>query len=290
MEPVRVGVVGAGPWAQMMHAPMLAKGPQTALSAVWGRRPSAAQELAAAYNAYGTDDFDAFLDHCDAVSFAVPPDVQAELAPVAAAAGKPLLLEKPIALTLEAAQAMTEAIEAAGVPTQIVLSRRYSKRIRSFLDELQGLEITGLRTSFVSGAFLDGSPFRTPWRLREGALLDVGPHVLDMMDAVAGRIEDISYTGDPRSWLAVTTRHANGAVGQASISSVVPGFLWDLDVFGPGGIVSAPQRPDDERDEVKETIVGEFALACRSGVSHTLDVRRGLYLQELMQGGGAART
>lgn len=286
MQPVRVGVVGAGPWAQMMHAPMLSKGPETALSAVWGRRLDAAQELAAGYQAHGTDDFDDFLDHCEAVSFAVPPDVQATLAPVAAAAGRPLLLEKPIALTLESARAMTDAILAAGVPTQMVLSRRYSKRIRRFLGQIEGMEITGLRTSFVSGAFLDGSPFQTPWRLREGALLDVGPHVLDMMDAVAGRIEEISFTGDPLGWLAVTTRHASGAVGQASISSVVPGFMWDLDVFGPSGIVSAPQRPDDERDEVKETMAREFATVCRSGVSHNLDVRRGLYLQELMQGRG----
>ena len=268
----------------MMHAPMLSKGPDTTLSAVWGRRLTAAQELANPYHALGTDSFDDFLNHCDAVSFAVPPDVQAQLAPVAAAAGKPLLLEKPIALTLEQARTMTASIEATGVPTQVVLSRRYSKRIRAFLAELEGKDITGLRTSFVSGAFLDGSPFQTPWRLREGALLDVGPHVLDMMDAVAGRIEGISFAGDTHSWLAVTTRHANGAVGQASISSVVPGFMWDLDVFGPTGIVSAPQRPDDERDEVKETIAREFAMICRSGVPHILDVRRGLYLQELMQG------
>ncbi len=284
MEPVRVGVVGAGPWARMMHAPMLAAGPHTTLTAMWGRRLSAAQEVAGEFGAFGTGDFEAFLDHCDAVSFAVPPDVQAELAPVAATAGKPLLLEKPIALSLDAARAMTDAIQATGVPTQIVLSRRYSKRIRAFLAGLEGVEVTGLRTSFVSGAFLDGSPFQTPWRLREGALLDVGPHVLDMMDAVGGRIEEITFSGDPLKWLAVTTRHASGAVGQASISSVVPGFLWDLDVFGPGGIISAPQRPDDERDEVKETIAREFAEVCRAGVPHALDVRRGLYLQELMQG------
>lgn len=269
----------------MMHAPMLAAGPETMLSAVWGRRLTAAQELAAAYGAHGTDDFDDFLARCDAVSFAVPPDVQAELVPVAAASGKPLLLEKPIALTLPQARAMVAAIDAAGVPTQVVLSRRYSKRIRAFLAQIEGIEITGLRTSFVSGAFLPDSPFHTPWRLREGALLDVGPHVLDMMDAAAGRIEQIEFAGDTHNWLAVTTRHASGAIGQASISSVVPGFLWDFDVFGPGGIVSAPQRPDDERDEVQKTIAAEFAMVCRSGVPHILDAHRGLYLQELIQGG-----
>jgi predicted dehydrogenase len=268
----------------MMHAPMLSAGPDTVLTAVWGRRRDAVRDLAAQYNAFGTDEFGEFLAACDAVAFAVPPDVQAELAPVAASAGKPLLLEKPIALTLPQARAMTAAITDAGVPTQVVLSRRYSKRIRAFLAEIADMQITGLRTSFVSGAFLPDSPFHTPWRLREGALMDVGPHVLDLMDAVAGRIEEITYTGDPHGWLAVTTRHASGAIGQASLSSVVPGFLWDCDVFGPTGIVSAPQRPDDERDEVQKTIAAEFAQMCRTGQPHPLDVRRGLYLQELMQG------
>ncbi|MFE6133357.1 gfo/Idh/MocA family oxidoreductase, partial [Streptomyces sp. NPDC056437] len=37
--PVRVGLVGAGPWARAMHARMLAAGPETTLTAVWARRP-----------------------------------------------------------------------------------------------------------------------------------------------------------------------------------------------------------------------------------------------------------
>ncbi len=268
----------------MFHAPMLSGSPQTTVSAVYGRRLAAAEELAAQYGAYGTDDFADFLSHCDAVSFAVPPDVQATLAPVAAAAGKPLLLEKPIALDLAGAQALVAAIDAAGVPTQLMLTRRYSQRIRTFLEQAHDTSITGLRTSFVSGAFLPGSPFATPWRLQHGALLDVGPHVLDLMDAVAGPIAAIEYTGDPATMLALTSRHESGAIGQAFISSVVPGYLADLEVFGPEGILTAPDRSDVERDEVMATIAAEFAQVVRSGQPHELDVHRGLYLQRLIAG------
>ena len=42
MEPVAVGLIGAGPWARMAHAPMLAKSPHTRLAGVWARRPEAA--------------------------------------------------------------------------------------------------------------------------------------------------------------------------------------------------------------------------------------------------------
>ncbi len=86
--------------------------------AVWGRRLTTACALADQYDAVGTDGFEEFLTQCDAVSFAVPPDVQAELAPVAARAGKPLLLEKPIAMTLPQAREMVAAIDATGVPSR----------------------------------------------------------------------------------------------------------------------------------------------------------------------------
>ncbi|HYD09206.1 MAG TPA: Gfo/Idh/MocA family oxidoreductase, partial [Acidimicrobiales bacterium] len=96
--PVRVGVVGAGPWASMVHAPVLAHSPTTELVGVWARRPEAAAEVATRNGAVAYDDVDALIDACDAVAFAVPPDVQAAIAVRAARAGKHLLLEKPIAM------------------------------------------------------------------------------------------------------------------------------------------------------------------------------------------------
>src|SRR5690348_7189167 len=103
-EPVEVGLVGAGPWAATMHGPVLAAGPQTRLSAVWARRPDAAAELAARLGTHAAGSFEELLDRCEAVAFAVPPDVQSTLAPRAARAGKALLLEKPLALDLSAAR------------------------------------------------------------------------------------------------------------------------------------------------------------------------------------------
>src|SRR5215212_7364292 len=93
-------LVEVGPWAARMHGPVLAAGPQTRLAAVWARRPEAATQLAARLGTYAARSYEELLDRCEAVAFAVPPDVQATLAPRAARAGKALLLEKPIALGL----------------------------------------------------------------------------------------------------------------------------------------------------------------------------------------------
>src|SRR4051794_30351396 len=75
-EPVAVGLIGAGPWASMVHAPVLANSPHTRLAGVWARRPEAAAELAAKNKTVAFDSVDALLDACEAVACAVPPDVQ----------------------------------------------------------------------------------------------------------------------------------------------------------------------------------------------------------------------
>lgn len=280
---MRVGLVGAGPWAGRFHAPMLSAGPSTTLTCVYARRLEAARSLADRHHARATDDFDALLDSCDAVALAVPPDVQEVLAARAARAGKPLLLEKPIGLTLEGARGLVDTIDRAGVPTQLMLTKRYSPGVRDFLASAADFPVLGARAMFVSEAFLPGSIFATPWRLRHGALLDVGPHVLDLLDAAAGPIESITATGDPLGWMALTTRHRGGAIGQVSISSVVPGNFWECALFGPKGSLAAPPRDDSQWPTVMRTITDEFADVVRTGRAHPLDVHRGLYLQELMQ-------
>ncbi|HVV20705.1 MAG TPA: Gfo/Idh/MocA family oxidoreductase, partial [Pseudonocardiaceae bacterium] len=79
-RPVRFGLVGAGPWAADVHAPALAAHPGTELVAVWARRPAAAGGIAQRHGCAVAADPDALFADVDAVAFAVPPGVQAELA------------------------------------------------------------------------------------------------------------------------------------------------------------------------------------------------------------------
>src|SRR5262245_10595591 len=131
--PIRVGLAGAGPWAEKAYAPMLAAGPETRLAGVWARRPDAAQALASRHGAAALASFDALLDASDAIAFAVPPDIQAELATQAARAGKHLMLDKPLALTLPAAEQLVNAIDGARVVTQLMLTNRYRPKTEAFL-------------------------------------------------------------------------------------------------------------------------------------------------------------
>jgi predicted dehydrogenase len=263
---------------------MLAAGPETALTAVWARRSSAASALAAKHGCAVADSYEELLELCDAVAFAVPPAVQCELAIQAARAGKALLLDKPIAGDLESAAALAEAVDAAGVVSQVVLSFRYRQVTRDFLAKAQTFPTVGARSLFVHGLFRAGSPAAVGWRLVDGVLLDLGPHLFDLLDAALGPIESVSAAGDPHRWVEVTCRHESGLVSQASFSGSigVPAGITRLDLYGSTGVLSFDGADPDTNDRWS-LLRAEFADAVLKGTSGPLDVHRGLMLQRVIE-------
>ena len=282
VRPIEVGLVGAGPWAERAYAPMLAAGPETRLAAVWSRRADAAQSLAAAHGTVAAASFEALLERCEAVAFAVPPDVQAELGARAARAGRALLLDKPLALTLEDAERLARAVEDAGVVTQPMLTHRFRSSTAGFLEQARAWDAFGGRLAFLSSAFIRG-PYACAWRKEHGALHDLGPHAFDLLDAALGPIESIAGRGDPRRFVALGCRHASGAVSDIALSGVAPvaPTVFRVELYGPAGLLEF----DGVAAPVEEPWAGvrrRFAEAFHSGLSSALDVRRGLLLQRLI--------
>ncbi len=283
--PLRVGLVGAGPWAEKCYVPMLAGNPDTRLAAVWARRDEAARAIAEPVGAIVVASFEALLDACDAVAFAVPPDVQGELAPRAARAGRHLLLDKPLALDLDAARRLADAVGEAGVVSQLMLTQRFRPGVVEFLERARTFGAIGGRLAFLSGAFVEGR-YATAWRREHGALFDLGPHALDLVEASLGPIADVRAAGDPRGWVSLVCVHEGGAVSDLSLSGVMrlPQSVFRLDLYGPNGAL--------ELDAVAvaraETEAGwpaarrSFVDAVRAGVPPAIDVRHGLRLQMLI--------
>lgn len=287
MSALRIGLVGAGPWAQAAHAPMLAAGPETMLAGVWARRPEAARELAARHGTTAVETFDELVSRCEAIAFAVPPDVQAELAVVAARAGRHLLLEKPLALTLEGARRVVEAVDAAGVVTQMVLSFRYRPGGVRFLEAARGFEPIGAQAAFLTNGLLDG-PFATPWRRRHGGLFDLGPHVLDLLEAALGPFRELSASGDSR-WTSLTGVHDSGVVSEVVLSGVVGvPRLFRCELYGPAGVL-AYDGSNDRREDQWAAIRRTFAEAVRSARPTPLDAHRGLMIQAWLERALASR-
>ncbi|MEO3871351.1 Gfo/Idh/MocA family oxidoreductase [Nonomuraea sp. B12E4] len=276
MEPVAVGLVGAGPWAEMAHAPMLARGPHTRLAGVWARRPEWAARLGAPVFIRIEELFDA----CEAVAFCVPPAVQAELGIRAARAGKALLLEKPLADSVENARRLADAIAEAGVASQMVLTMRYAKQTRAFLARCAEIGAFGGHAANISSVLLGDHPFATPWRLARGALLDVGPHVIDLLDAALGRVTGVRAHGNPLGWTGLLLEHEGGAASEVSLCMAATGDLppATIAVYGRSGNAVLPAFDDDPLDNV----AAEFAGTVRDGGGHPLDAAHGLRLQRII--------
>jgi predicted dehydrogenase len=280
--PLRVGLVGAGPWASLVHGPMLAAGPETELAGVWARRLDAATELAARHGVEAFEQLEQLFAVVDAVAFAVPPAVQADLAARAAAAGKALLLEKPIADDLASAERLVAEIDRAGVPSLVVLTWRYAEPVRKFLAATAQETLDGGTGAFLSNGLLVG-PFRTPWRLERGPLLDLGPHVIDLLAAALGPVTAVHARGELRRWVNLVLEHQSGATSQAALSAsvAVNPYRAYVEVFGETANLSV-DCTTVTTGETFATLRAELAATVSSGRPHPLDAHHGLELQRLL--------
>ncbi len=282
-EVLRVGLAGAGPWARTVHAPMLATGPETTLAGVWSRTETSAESLAADHGVPAFPSFDALLDASEAVAIAVPPGVQPALAVRAARAGKALMLEKPLALDVAGAERIAEAVQDAGVGSVMVLTYRYAPKVREFLTQAATFDATGGRACFLSGVFLGGLFAGSGWRMEHGALLDVGPHILDLVDAALGPIVGVRAHGDTQGWIGVLADHESGAVSETSISctAAITPSRTEVELYGRDGSLAVDGR-SDAREVVFANLRADFAAVAASGGPHPCDAARGLELQRIL--------
>jgi predicted dehydrogenase len=285
-EQLRVGLIGAGPWARTVHAPGIADHPGTRLVSVWTRNRDAAQELAGLYGAEAADDPGQLIDQVDAVAFAVPPGIQARLAPGAAAAGKHLLLEKPLAGNVAGARRIADAVGDADVASLLMLTRRFAPETGEWLAELGKLGgWQGGAAKWLSGALLGGQYSGSQWRHDHGALADIGPHALDLMDAALGRITDVLsvHRADPDLWHLVLG-HEGGVTSTMSLSLMLPmrPTVVEFAVYGKHGHRALGGR-DTPAQECYTCVLDDFVAMIHSGVhSHPCDAQRGLHLQTIL--------
>ena len=277
-RPLRFGLVGTGHWARIAHAPALASTPGVELAAVWGRNPEAAAALAAQHGATAHADLGTLLDHVDALAFAVPPDVQATIARRAAAAGKHLLLEKPIAIDPALAGALMQEAEQAGVATLVFFTSRYQHDVRAWLADVTPRgPWTGGQATWLGSALETASPFNTPWRRESGALWDLGPHVVSLLWAAVGPVTAVTADAGLADVSHLVLHHDSGATSALTVSLSAPegAEVQDLFVWGQPGRSVAPAEAEDPVIPLR-TALAELAAMVRSGqASHPCDVRFG---------------
>ncbi|MFE0172092.1 Gfo/Idh/MocA family protein [Streptomyces sp. NPDC059002] len=286
MNRLRIGLVGTGPWASATHAPALARHPGVELGGIWGRRPEAAAALAATHATTAYADVDELFAASDAVAFAVPPDVQAPLAERAAAAGCHLLLDKPVATTVEGARRLAAAAERASVASVVFFTVRFAPATSAWIAEqtAAGGWFTGRADWYGSFYAPDGGDpaFSSPWRAGRGGLWDVGPHALSILLPVLGDVTSVTAAQGAGDTAHLILRHTSGASSTAALSLTAPVKCAGLSVELRSEIGTAVLPSWDGPGDAFRTAVDALVESARTGTPHACDVRFGVRVTEIL--------
>jgi predicted dehydrogenase len=275
MAPLRVGLIGAGTIALSAHLPAIArlKG-QVELVAIADVRRDVAERAAARFGADAAyEDYRELLDRkdLDLVDICTPEFLHAEQTIAAAAAGKHVLCEKPMAASVAEADAMLDACRRAGVRLMIAHSRRFTPRYRRIREAIDRGEIGEVRfvrenerrpramysalaepTDYWNPRSAEGD--NRPWislaGYSQGAALTNAVHETDLIrwfvGAEAVSVYAESRIADPEGevpdFLTCLIRFANGAVGGAEVVNGLPSdysVYHMMEVIGTEGVARA---------------------------------------------------
>ncbi len=246
------GIIGAGVIAAM-HAQAITRLSAARLVAVTDVRPAAAAQLSRDYGCAVEPDAAALLGRpdIDVVSVCVPSGRHAELGARAAAAGKHLVIEKPLEVSLAAADALIAAADAAGVLVTVISQHRFDPG----LIELRRLIEAGALGRLVLGeahtkwyrsqAYYDSAEWRGSWALDGGSLMNQGIHYVDLLRWCLGPVAEVTamcatqaHEMEAEDVAVALLRFRSGAVGTIlSSTAAFPGFAQRLEISGTGGTV-----------------------------------------------------
>ena len=246
------GIVGAGTVAAM-HADAIAALPSARLVAVTDVDVSAAEALAASRGAAAERDLDALLARgdVDVVCVCVPSGQHAELGMRAGKAGKHLVVEKPVDVTLEAADRLIRAARAAGVALTVISQHRFDPGLieaRRLIDEgALGRLVLGEASTkwYRSQAYYDSAAWRGTWAMDGGSLLNQGIHYVDLLRWCMGPVAEVTavcttqaHQIEAEDTSLAIVRFTSGAVGTImSSTAAFPGFPQRLEITGTKGTV-----------------------------------------------------
>ena len=225
------------------------------------------------------------LDEIDGVFVCTPTFTHREVVEAAAGAGKQIFCEKPIALTVEDAQAMTDACERAGVQLMIGFVRRYDHHWGKVRELVQG---GAIGRPVVWRQCNAGSCPASPWYMYKdkggGPLIDGAVHTYDFArhiygDARAVWADMTRLREDRTAWDTGTA-----AIRFAGGDDLILSWSWGLpsgvrggsilDVLGPDGVILFTASPDDLPDGCSPEEFGGVTVIREGGETEVVPFRK----------------
>ncbi len=263
---LKVGLLGAGRIAGV-HATAISGHPGSTLVAVSDINTAAAEKIAAQYGAEARET-DAILNDgsIDAVLIATSTDTHSDLIERATAAGKAVLCEKPVDLSLARAQACQKAVAATGRPVMIGFNRRFDPNFSTLKKAVDAGEIG--KAELLSITSFDPAPPPVAYiKVSGGLFRDMMIHDFDMANFIMGAAPatvtavgssivdpEIGGAGDVDT-AVVTLTYADGRIAVIKNSRrAVYGYDQRVELLGSEGLLQAQNML--ENTVVKSTTQG----------------------------------
>ena len=252
MSPIGIGILGCGNVATI-HAEAIRHVPGLRLVAVCSRSSASARKLSERFQVPGYTDIEQFLaEPClTAVDICTPSGTHSSLGCAAAGRGKHVLVEKPIDVSLVAADLLIQACERAGVCLGVSLQSRFLDAPRALKDAVD----TGRLGTFVAASayikwYRSADYYRSAtWRGTlsldgGGALINQAIHTVDLLRWMMGPVENLYAFSARRvhgqiegeDTLVAALRFRSGALGVIeAATSIYPGFKRRVEISGTEG-------------------------------------------------------
>ena len=250
-------IVGLGRWGRNLVGSVQGKSERLRFTHAVVRRPEAARDFAAQHKLELLADYGRVLSDAriQAVVLATPHSLHAGQIVAAAAAGKAVFCEKPLALKRADAARAIEACQRSGVPLGLGYNKRFWPSMRELKRIVEGgalgeiLHVEGHFSNETTGRFYGG------WRSENaespaGGLTATGVHVLDAFVGLVGPVRRASAQllghgsgPEPLDALTVVLEFANRASGTLACVPSTPQF-WRVHVFGRSGSAEALEDTD----------------------------------------------
>jgi predicted dehydrogenase len=278
MRTIRWGIIGCGDVCEVKSGPGFYKAANSELRAVMRRNGAAAADFARRHGISRWHDSADSVIHAadiDAVYVATTPDSHCDYVLRCASVGKPVLVEKPMALDLHQCQTMISACKAAGVPLWVAYYRRALPRFLAVRDLLQRGAI-GSPRMVISRQFqpartaAEANPQSPPWRIDArrsggGLFVDIMTHTLDFLDFIFGPIDDVrAFAG-------------NQAATYRAEDTVTACYRFASGVYGSGAFYYAADRDE----EMNEIVGSEGCIAFSTTKPMPIRVRRGVTVEQI---------
>lgn len=293
-EPVRVACIGMGWWSDVL-ADAVMRSNKLKIVACFTRSEQKRQAFAKKYGCAAAPSYEAILEDkgVEAIINTTPNDVHLETTRQAAAAGKHVFLDKPIANSVSDGRKLTEVCRQAGVVLGLGYQRRRESHFRWVKKQIEA-GVFGKMVNAEANISRDrlGQFDISSWRytaagMPGGVMLQIGVHYADVLDyllgpikAVSGQFAQLVLPGDNPDVASLVFEHESGALSTLNASYASASEYYLMNIYGKAAtayydlhhglswLKQGEKKPVAVPCENNDTFVEEleeFAAAVRGG-------------------------